>query len=220
MAKLKVCRLKETEQVRELHMCCAQCRLVTLDRPVSQQSHITHLNQNLPPEILHSSQLSTVLLPQSSCHERWRELNSRDGPRARGVYRSLIPSPSQGLAIPTFLSTGKLCSAAALHSLPWNGLCPPSSLYQHTCSPCSSLKGDPNSKFIKWISSCSCLRNCVFRACFWIHISLSYPGCWQPWMYLSNTTKNEKPGAHRQVTLGWQVAVCQLLCNHCLHRCC
>lgn len=34
------------------------------------------------------------------------------------------------------------------------------------CSPSSSLMGDQNSEFIWWVSSCSSLRDCVFRHIF------------------------------------------------------
>lgn len=70
------------------------------------------------------------------------------------------------------------------------------------CSPWNALMGDENSKFTWRVSICSSLRGCVFRTCFWRQTSLYYPGRWQPWMYLSNMAKNEKPQAHRQVTVG------------------
>ena len=100
---------------------------------------------------------------------------------------------------------------AALHSQPRDGFCPawlpcdsspvPGQV-PHKGSPCSSFMGDQNSKFIRWVSSCSSLRDCAFRTCFWIQTSLSCPGRCQPCMYLSNAAKNENPQAHREVTVG------------------
>ena len=86
-------------------MTCVLCsdRLVSLDRPVSHQSHIAHLTQNLLQETLHSSQLAKVLLLPSSCTELCSELKSSDGPQPVVFHHSLVPAPvwRPGMPLPT-----------------------------------------------------------------------------------------------------------------------